>query len=64
LVKWCLRDFEVSDKYREQSFSRLIHGNTVVGNISEIVVTVGYSTLLIKKFKNYIISSLYVLDSS
>ena len=62
LVKWCLRGFEVSDKYREQRhFSRLVHDNTVIGNISEIVVTVGYSSLLIKKFGNYIISLLYLI---
>ena len=62
MVKWCLRGFEVSDKYREQRhFSRLVHDNTVIGNISEIVVTVGYSSLLIKKFGNYIISLLYLI---
>ena len=42
-------------------FSRLVHDNTVTGNISEIVVTVGYSSLLIKKFGNYIISLLYLI---
>ena len=64
MVKWCLRGFEVSDKYREQRhFSRLVHDDTVIGigNISEIVVTVGYSSLLIKKFGNYIISLLYLI---
>jgi len=62
LVKWCLRGFEVSDKYREQRhFSRLVHDDTVIGNISEIVITVGYSSLLIKKFGNYIISLLYLI---
>ena len=50
------------DKYREQRhFRRLVHDNTVIGNISEIVVTVGYSSLLIKKFGNYIISLLYLI---
>ena len=62
MVKWCLRGFEVSDKYREQRhFKMLVHDNTVIGNISEIVVTVGYSSLLIKKFGNYIISLLYLI---
>ena len=42
-------------------FSRLVHDNTVIGNISEIVVTVAYSSLLIKKFGNYIISLLYLI---
>ena len=33
-----MRGFEVSDKYRDQRhFSRLVHDNTVIGNISEIV---------------------------
>ena len=57
MVKWCLRGFEVSDKCREQRhFSRLVHDNTVIGNISEIVVTVGYSSLLIKKFGNHLVA--------
>ena len=45
MVKWCLRGFEVSDKYREQRhFRRLVLDNTVIGNISAVFCTADFAT--------------------